>query len=157
MTSDEMTTGSVSATPAERQLFAYQSRWWNSTGGGSSPRTIPGIGGSSNVNGRGNVKAGDGGDKFRREWAELDEQNWAYMKEKRIDTKTGRAVVDPASASCTPGADALKRVGNSSGGGIGVVGQQAREAGQGWVGSHKVLVVVVVVVAYAFLARLLRD
>ena len=158
MTSEEMTTGSVSATPAERQFYAFQSRWWNSTGGGSSNRSIPGIGGSTtNIHGRGNVKAGDGGEKFRREWPELDEQNWKYLQDKKIDPKTGRAVVDYSNAaSCTPGADALKRAGNSAAG-IGAVGQQARDAGQGWLGSRKVMVAVVAVVAYALLARLLRD
>lgn len=89
MTSDEMTTGSVSATPHERKLFAAQSKWWNSTGGGSTPKTIPGVSGS-NASGHGNVKAGDGGAKFKSEWAELDEENWKFMKEKRIDPKTGR-------------------------------------------------------------------
>ena len=51
MTSDEMTTGSVSASEAERKYHAARSRWWNSTGGGSQ-----GKGGQ-----KGNIKAGDGG------------------------------------------------------------------------------------------------
>src|SRR4051812_50186724 len=35
MTSEEMTTGSVSATEAQRKQLAFMSRWWNSTGGGT--------------------------------------------------------------------------------------------------------------------------
>ncbi|KAK3203546.1 hypothetical protein GRF29_112g1611869 [Pseudopithomyces chartarum] len=38
MTSEEMTTGSVRASEAERKLFAQRTRWWNSTGGGRKRR-----------------------------------------------------------------------------------------------------------------------
>ena len=155
MTSDEMTTGSISATEHERRRFAAQTRWWNSTGGGSTPKTIPGIGGS-NASGFGNVKAGDGGEKFKSEWPELDEQNWSYMKLKRIDPKTGRPVLDQSS-SCTPEANPLRRRPLGSNGGLGMVvegGQHAREAGQGWLASHKLLASMAVFVGWVVLARL---
>lgn len=89
MTSEEMTTGSLSATPSERKILASQTRWWNSTGGGSTPKTIPGVSGS-NASGHGNIKAGDGGAKFKSEWPELDDENWKWMKDNRIDPATGR-------------------------------------------------------------------
>ncbi|KAI9723117.1 MAG: Ubiquitin-conjugating enzyme E2 6 [Chrysothrix sp. TS-e1954] len=156
MTSDEMTTGSISATDHERRLFAAQTRWWNSTGGGSTPKTIAGVSGK-NASGFGNVKAGDGGEKFRKEWPELDEQNWKHLKEKRIDPKTGRAVPDPSSPSCTPEASALRRRPLSSNGSLNAVvegGQQARQAGQGWISSHKVLVGFTLFVGWIAVARL---
>ena len=58
MTSDEMTSGSISASKAGRMFFTKQSRWWNSNGGGTLSAGI---------------KAGDGGLKFRVEWPELHE------------------------------------------------------------------------------------
>jgi len=164
MTSEEMTTGSVGGTHAERQAFAARSKWWNSTGGGSTKKEIPGISGS-NAKGAGNVKAGDGGQKFRKEWAELDEENWKWMKEKRIDPKTGQVVPDPnAPPSCVPGADALRRrpLGNngSDGNGTGAVvegAQQAAEAGQNWLSRHKVLTAIIAMFVYAAVARIVSG
>ena len=162
MTSEEMTTGSVGGTEAERKFLARRSRWWNSTGGGSTPKTIPGVGaaaaGSSSkhhVNGFGNVKAGDGGAKFKSEWAELDEENWKYMREHRIDPKTGAAAPDPNSSSCSPGADALRRRPLGSNGLA--AAQQAREVGQGWIWRHKIVIVVVVAFLYTAVARIMGD
>lgn len=165
MTSEEMTTGSVSANAAERRLFASQTRWWNSTGGGSSRREVPGVSGS-NASGHGNVKAGDGGDKFRAEWPDLDAENWKWMAEQRVDPRTGRTVPDPSKPaqtqqSCVPGGDALRRrtASNSAGrGGLANVvegGNQAREAGQTWVQSHKVLIAFMVLVGYVVFARIM--
>ncbi|OAA56555.1 ubiquitin-conjugating enzyme [Niveomyces insectorum RCEF 264] len=89
MTSEEMTTGSVSATEAERKFHAARSRWWNTTGGGSHAKAA--AGGQQ----RGNVKAGDGGAKFRSEWPEVDKANWAWMTEQRIDPATGTKMAPP--------------------------------------------------------------
>ncbi|KAJ9649796.1 Ubiquitin-conjugating enzyme E2 6 [Coniosporium tulheliwenetii] len=112
MTSEEMTTGSVRASDAERRLFAQRTRWWNSTGGGTSQRSIAGVS-SSNSRGIGAIKAGDGGVKFKAEWPELDEENWKWMKEKRIDPVTGLVVPEADAAaghgSCLPEAVALRR------------------------------------------------
>lgn len=91
MTSEEMTTGSVSATEAERKFHATRSRWWNSTGGGSHAKA----GGPAQ---KGNVKAGDGGAKFRTEWADVDKANWTWMQEQRMDTATGHKLAPPPPA-----------------------------------------------------------
>ncbi|CAK7232148.1 Ubiquitin-conjugating enzyme E2 6 [Sporothrix eucalyptigena] len=88
MTSEEMTTGSVRATPAERKFYAARSRWWNSTGGGSYGKA-----GAE----RAQIKVGDGGANFRAEWADLDKANWAWMKEQNVDVATGQ-ITAPAAA-----------------------------------------------------------
>ncbi|KAI9799639.1 MAG: Ubiquitin-conjugating enzyme E2 6 [Piccolia ochrophora] len=158
MTSEEMTTGSVSATAAERKWAAGRTRWWNSTGGGSSARTIPGISGS-NTKGIGAIKAGDGGAKFRSEWPELDEENWKWMRENRIDPATGQVVPEPANA-CSPEGAALRRGLSGSNAGLGAVvegGQAAREAGQGWLRRHKVLMGSLFLVVYVLLSRVLGE
>ncbi|CAI4211707.1 unnamed protein product [Parascedosporium putredinis] len=93
MTSEEMTTGSISGTEAERKLLAAKSRWWNSTGGGSHLKANPAL--------KGNVKAGDGGAKFRAEWSEVDKENGEWMKKNNVDQSTGRVVPQPG-ASCAP-------------------------------------------------------
>jgi ubiquitin-conjugating enzyme E2 J2 len=159
MTSEEMTTGSVRASSQERKVFAARTRWWNSTGGGSTSRSLPGVR-SSNTRGVGAIKAGDGGTKFRKEWAEIDKENWDYMKERRIDPVTGNVTQESAQGSCTPGADALRRGatrGNS--GAVAVVGgaQVAREAGQGWLGRNKYYLAIGSVFVYVLLARMLGD
>ncbi|POS85052.1 ubiquitin-conjugating enzyme E2 6 [Erysiphe pulchra] len=91
MTSEEMTTGSVSASLSERKWAAARTRWWNSTGGGSwkDNKTIQ----------KGNVKAGDGGSKFRSEWPQLDQENWKWMEQNRIDPITGNQIIETASGS----------------------------------------------------------
>lgn len=166
MTSEEMTTGSVSGSEAERRAYAAQSRWWNSTGGGSTTKTVAGHAKDDvkrpNAHGFGNVKAGDGGEKFRREWPELEEENWKWMKDARIDAKTGRRIPDPNAppspgSSCTPGADALRRRTRGSNAGIGELGQQAREAGQSWLSRNKILVGLVALFSYVIMARLLST
>jgi len=171
MTSEEMTTGSVRASAAERRVFAARSRWWNSTGGGSSSRSIANIPTaatttaaqppSSNTKGVGAVKAGDGGAKFRGEWAAQDADNWAYMRERRIDPASGLVVPEPgqlASQSCTPAANALRRrmTGSNSGAVVGGA-QVARHAGQSWLGRHKFYIAVGLVVSYVLVARILGQ
>jgi ubiquitin-conjugating enzyme E2 J2 len=142
MTSEEMTTGSVSATEGERKWAAERSRWWNSTGGGTNARSVPGV-----VSGKGigAIKAGDGGAKFKLEWPELDEENWRYMKENRVNPMNGDRMPDPnapKAADCAGDVTALRRRPTGSGAGIGAVvegGQVAREVGQSWIGRHKVV------------------
>ncbi|RYC57237.1 hypothetical protein CHU98_g8970 [Xylaria longipes] len=95
MTSEEMTTGSVSATARERKMYAERSRWWNSTGGGSHVK---------NPAQKGNVKAGDGGAKFRSEWHDVDKENWRWMTEKNINAATG----EPIRTSCGPALGAAR-------------------------------------------------
>ena len=161
MTSDEMTTGSVHATEAERKWTAGRTRWWNSTGGGSSRKAVPGV--VATTKGIGAVKAGDGGVKFKAEWAELDEENWKWMKANRIDPVTGNIVPDPNTSSasnCSPETAALRRRISGSATGLGTVvggGQAARDAGQSWIRRNKFMVGGLIVIGYVLLARLLGE
>ncbi|KAI9845038.1 MAG: Ubiquitin-conjugating enzyme E2 6 [Thelocarpon superellum] len=163
MTSDEMTTGSVSATDQERRWAAARSRWWNSTGGGSSTKSGPTTASSSNSKGVGAIKAGDGGSKFRAEWPELNEENWEWMNERRVNPATGSVAIEPgkgSSAACSPDAAALRR--RPSGSAVGLVavvegGQVARHVGQSWVRRNKLLVGAVVIFGYVLIARLLGE
>ena len=164
MTSEEMTTGSIGATDAERRWYAARSRWWNCTGGGSSTRAVPRV--QETKVSVGNIKAGDGGAKFRSEWPELDEANWNWMKENHIDSATGKALPDPISQDgkplqCSPETAALrKRLGATSVAGVGAVvqgGQAARNAGQGWLGRNKWWVALGAVFTYVLLSRVFVD
>ena len=162
MTSDEMTTGSVHGTDAERKWAAARSRWWNSTGSGSHSKLVGGV--NPSARGIGAVKAGDGGVKFRAEWPELDQENWAWMKENRIDIATGNLLpetdgADRLAGKCSAEVAALRR-GPSGSGVVGAVvgsGQAARDAGQGWVRRHKFMFGAMLVVGYVLLARLMGD
>ncbi len=150
MTSDEMTTGSVSGTVELRKEFARRSRWWNSTGGGTSKR--------SGVSGNGAIKAGDGGEKFRTEWTELDEENWKWMTENKVDPKTGIQATE--TQACHPTAAVLSRRGSASGHGIaGAVhgGRVAGEGGQSWIKRNRLLVGGAVIFIYVLIARLLAS
>lgn len=140
MTSEEMTTGSLHASEAERRWMAARTRWWNSTGGGSRTEKKKGV--NASVKGIGAVKAGDGGVKFRAEWPELDEENWAWMEKNRIDTATGNLLAeDPAeemketspevaALRVGPRGVALKQGGD----------QAAGNKGHGWIRRHKLAV-----------------
>lgn len=162
MTSDEMTTGSVHGTDAERRWAAARTRWWNSTGGGSQSKAVRGV--NASARGIGAVKAGDGGLKFRSEWPELNAENVAWMKEHRIDVATGDLFPDPdasaAGSSCSSEVAALRRGPGGSGVGLGAMvggGQAARQAGQSWVRRHKFAVGAMVVIGYVLLARLMGE
>lgn len=158
MTSEEMTTGSVRASDQERKLFARRTRWWNSTGGGSKP--IVGLNAatpSSNTRGVGNIKAGDGGAKFRLEWPEVDEENLKCLKEKKIDMTTGLPrPIQTAQPACSPEVAGLRRRPGST---ATVVqdAQIAREAGQGWLSRNKWRVVFSAVLLYILTARVLGE
>jgi ubiquitin-conjugating enzyme E2 J2 len=159
MTSDEMTTGSVHATDAERRWAAARTRWWNSTGGGTHTRLASGL--NPSTRGIGAVKAGDGGVKFSAEWPGLHRENWAWIKENGIDDVTGELIPEAGvpENKCSAEVAALRR-GPSGSGVVGAVvggGQAAREAGQGWMRRHKLLIGVMLVVGYVLLARLLGD
>ncbi|KAF2007013.1 UBC-like protein [Amniculicola lignicola CBS 123094] len=163
MTSEEMTTGSVRASEAERKLFAQRTRWWNSTGGGSK-QALAQQAQSANTRGIGAIKAGDGGAKFHAEWPELDDENGQWMKEKRINPATGM-LLPAASAStqgtdCAPGVAGLRRRPGGSATGVGAVvqgGQVARDAGQGWLSKNKWKIVLGALFSYILVARMLGD
>ncbi|KAF1826750.1 ubiquitin-conjugating enzyme E2 6 [Dissoconium aciculare CBS 342.82] len=184
MTSEEMTTGSISATPAERRAHAARTRWWNSTGGGSTHRLLPGqqssdgsatSTSSTGMKGFGAIKAGDGGRKFREQWPELDEANWKWMETEHVNPQTGKlmlnqhltaaaaaaGVASSSSRSCTPDTSALRRSARGSNAGLGAVvvetGHAAKQAGQSWLTRNKYYLVAGVLFGYVALARLLQD
>ncbi|TVY28714.1 Ubiquitin-conjugating enzyme E2 [Lachnellula hyalina] len=152
MTSEEMTTGSVGASEVERKWAANRSRWWNSTGGGSWK-------GEGVKVQKGNVKAGDGGAKFRAEWEDLDKENWKWIKENKIDPATGIAIIDPedvaASGSCGPTIGGLRRPSGSVPV-VGTVVEGGREGGS-WIGRNKFKVAGGVIFVYVLIARLLGN
>lgn len=157
MTSEEMTTGSVSATEAERKVFASRTRWWNSTGGGSTKRTLssqpaePQARQSGGRTGFGAIKAGDGGQRFREHWPEEDEENWKWMESEKIDPQTGRSLVlqqqiqiqEAAAAAARPEATTTRAVANAP--------------PQSWLSENKWYIVAAALFAYVLAARALGD
>lgn len=164
MASDEMTTGSISATVAERRHFASRTRWWNSTGGGSTNRTLANATGNDASASKGGfltntfrTKAGDGGALFREQWPELDAENWEWMVENNIDPQTGKTAI---SQQCSP---EIAAVGRSSGSGQGLAGVEqaargvARDTDAGWIGRNKWRIAFGGLVFYVLLNRLLGE
>lgn len=170
MTSDEMTTGSITASETERKVLAAKSRWWNSTGGGSGWRDADGVvrirEGGSGVRSGGKMGLGDAGKRFRAEWPELDLENWQWMARKGVDVATGGAkqAVPPQSVASATSEKApvgvLHRRGLSKNAGGGVGGAQQAGAvvlrGESWVRRHRVWVGLAVLVGYVLLARALE-
>lgn len=148
MTSDEMTTGSVSTTAAEKKYLAARSRWWNSTGGGSHLKGTPAQ--------KGNVKAGDGGAKFRSEWPDVDAENWDWMKKNKIDTATGDRLDGDSGSSCGPQLSIGETSSNQAQAVVDAVVQQ-RDAGRGWLYRNKLLVAGGLMFLYVLVSRLLRG
>ncbi|KAH9810136.1 Ubiquitin-conjugating enzyme E2 6 [Teratosphaeria destructans] len=150
MTGEEMTTGSVAASEATRRELAGRSRWWNSTGGAGETRE---------------GKGGDGGRRFREQFPEVDEENWRWMRENRVDPVTGRkGVVEGGEGGQGSGAPGLRQRGSGSGMGIGAVveegGQaagQAGEVGQGWLGRHWGKVIMAAFLVYVIAARVMGE
>ncbi|KAJ8607498.1 hypothetical protein MRB53_040270 [Persea americana] len=163
--SEEMTTGSISASAAERRSFASMTRWWNSTGGGSTKRLLNSQRSSettseqsnSSSKGFGAIKAGDGGVQFKEQFPELDEQNWKWMEEQQIDPRNGLAIsAQRSQQNCAPDTAAL---GRRTGASQGVVGgaREARNAGQGWLSRNKWLIIGCGLFAYVLVARVMSD
>ncbi|KAH7375516.1 ubiquitin-conjugating enzyme [Plectosphaerella cucumerina] len=154
MTSEEMTTGSVSTSSAERRALAARSRWANSTGNGSHAK-------ANTAAGKGNVKAGDGGLKFRSEWPEVDAANWEWMREEKIDLATGNRTLPPrgeGAASCGPQLGMGAAAGSAHQGRavVDAVVQQ-RDAGTGWLHRNKLVVFGAAIFVYVLIARLLGN
>lgn len=148
MTSDEMTTGSVSASSVERKFLASRSRWWNSTGGGSQAR--------GNFATKGNVKAGDGGAKFRSEWPEVDLENGEWMRKNKVDAATGNRADGENGSSCGPQLGIAASSGNQAQAVVDAVVQQ-RDAGRGWLYRNKLLVAGAAIFIYVLIARLVSG
>ena len=150
----------MSATDAERRFLAARTKWWNSTGGGSTSRTISGQQGQqgSNSKGFGAIKSGDGGKKFREQWPEVDAENWKWMEEQKIDAQTGKSLL-PQQPSCSPETAALRRrVGGTTA--IGAVvdgGREVGAAGQGFLRRNALYLVLGVLFAYVVAARMLGE
>ncbi|RAR07918.1 ubiquitin-conjugating enzyme E2 6 [Stemphylium lycopersici] len=156
MTSDEITTGSVRASDAERKLFAQRTRWWNSTCGGTKTAAS----GNAAAGQRGNIVAGDGGAKFRHEWPDVEEENIKWMKEKNIDLATGLPRPKPTPAqqpACSPDVSGLRRRPGTSATVVQDAAQIARDAGQGWLSRNKWRVFFGCVMLYIMIARVLGD
>ncbi|KAI5782624.1 ubiquitin-conjugating enzyme E2 6 [Geopyxis carbonaria] len=162
MNSDEMTTGSISASPAERKALAARSRWWNSTGGGSAVRHDNGqIVHAGTVHPGRKIGLGDAGKRFRDEWPEVDEENWKGLLSAGVDSLTGN--IRAPIAFDTPAGSVAETVvrrktatvppsASSSAHQAGVVVKR----GEGWLRRHRVWVGVAVFVGYVFLARFLE-
>ncbi len=161
MNSEEMTAGSIGGTPQERKFLAARSKWWNSTGGGSASKPIPGVQTKSRGLSTGSIKAGDGGTKFRSEFPDEDLENKEWMDQHRINPASGRMLPDEdgQEINCSPETKALRRIlGGSTG--VGAVvqgGQAARNAGQGWIWRHKLWVFAGCIVMYVMLARIFGE
>ena len=153
MTSDEMTTGSLRTTDAEKKWHAARSRWWNTTGGGSAKNPVKGN--NVTLKGVGAVKAGDGGVKFRVEWPELDAENWTWIEKNNLDPASGqvRITAEGSQTPCSPEVAALRR-GPHGTTGLGDAGRAARGMGQHWYWRNKVLVTLVVIIAWVSFRRL---
>ena len=171
MSSEEMTAGSVGGTVQERKFLAARSRWWNSTGNGSclvEPKTTSETDATTTQQqppkgGRNNVRAGDGGAKFRYEWPELDVENWRWMREHKIDAKTGKVVLpddedESKVVDCSPETAALRRtlggVGGTRGGVVGAVVEGGRRAGRGWLAERKWWIAAGVLFTYVLVSRI---
>lgn len=157
MNGEEMTAGSISGTPSERKVLAAKSRWWNTTGGGSATSRRPGV--QITTKGLGNIKAGDGGVKFRSEWPEEDAENWKWIEENRVDPRTGKCIPDPPGQviQCSPETAALRRLLGGSGNPLTTGGGAVREAGQGWFTGRRLYYVAGAFMVYVVLMRIFGD
>lgn len=179
MTGDEMTTGSINMSEAERKALANRSRWWNSTGGGTcNDRGYIDLrehGWSSRLADRslaprgtsGVVRTGDGGARFREEFPDVDLENWKWMKERRVNLANG-VVIAPEPAAATPasskeavaggGEVRARKAAATAGAGAAASGAAATagvvvKGGEGWIRRHKLLCAVLVLCGYVLLAR----
>ena len=157
MTSEEMTTGSLSASDAERRVLASRTKWWNSTGGGSTKRTLAQQGAqNSNSKGFGAIKAGDGGQKFKEQWPELDEENWRWMEDHKIDPQTGKTLSPqhllPNGRTATDESRAAERSGIVVDG-----GSEARFVDQGWLRKNALYILGGLIFLYVLVTRLVSD
>lgn len=152
MTSEEMTTGSISASESQRKQLAFMSRWWNSTGGG-----LP-IGSN-----QGKIGAGDGGARFKNDWPDIDRENWTWMVNNQIDIKTGRISLPPpkqitgdmqqagGDLASKTGAVANSMIANNT------RNLQIARNGQSWIGRNKFYVITAIVVAWVAIGRMFTE
>lgn len=158
MNSEEMTTGSIGGSLEERRWYSARSQWWNSTGGGSATTPITSI--QNMPKGPGNIKAGDGGVRFRQEWPELDAENWRWITENKIDPKTGRCLPVPSDqkTDCSPKLATLRRrLGGVDGNRTSSGAKAARDGGRQLVTKNAIWGIAGVFLLFAILSRFFND
>lgn len=104
--------------------------------------------------GRG-VGCGDMGRRFRDEWKEVDLENWKWLRDHRINPRTGLAMAPVDSAAGGEGGVRRRARAGSIGTAGGAAGTVVRRGG-GWFEGHKMWVGVIFLVAWVFLARSLE-
>ncbi|EPS43263.1 hypothetical protein H072_2769 [Dactylellina haptotyla CBS 200.50] len=139
MTSEEMTTGSISATAVQRKQLAAMSRWWNSTGGGS------------HSGGGGKIGFGDGGARFRTDWPEIDRKNWQWMRDNKINPQNGRVMTVAPLASSKPEGSSTDTSQTAQ---LVVV---ADRASQSWLSRNKLMVATAIIVAWVAMGRIFQH
>lgn len=102
---------------------------------------------------KGNVKAGDGGAKFREQWPEVDAENWEWIKEHKMDPLTGNYLQE-AGSSCAP-VTGLRRPSGSQPV-VGAVVEGGRE-GTSWLARNRLIIVGAVIFTYVLVARLVGE
>lgn len=106
--------------------------------------------------GKNQVKAGDGGAKFKAEWPEIDLENWAWIREHKVDPATGNRAVENNGASCGPQLGIAAGSGHQAHAVVDAVIQQ-REAGQGWLFKNKLFLAGAAIFIYVLIARLVGE
>ncbi|KAK6497417.1 Ubiquitin-conjugating enzyme E2 6 [Arthrobotrys musiformis] len=139
MTSEEMTTGSISATLAQRKQLAAMSRWWNSTGGGTS------------TGGGGKIGFGDGGARFRTDWPEVDRDNWQWMRDHKINPQNGRVL--SASTPLPAKSEGSEIQEKQVAGRLEVV----ERASQSWLSRNKIMIATAIIVAWVAIGRVFQH
>lgn len=156
MTSEEITAGSIRASDGERKIHAAKSRWWNSTGGGTHTKSVPGV--TKTTKGIGNIKVGDGGLKFRTEWPELDAENWKWMTDRNINQDTGLMTLNNAN---DVGTHSLRRRAPGSPGEVDVAEEAHSEpeiSRANWHFKRKTLLLVVAaILGYSLIKRVFDE
>lgn len=125
--------------------------------------------GASNV-----IKTGDGGERFRFEFPEVDAENWKWMRERRVNLKTGIALSPDGTKNMstnTRGSSTIHHLpvqqqqddgnvrrrhalaGPTASAAAGTAGAVVKE-GESWLRRHKFLCAVVLLCGYVLLARL---
>ncbi|KAM0688987.1 hypothetical protein Q7P36_011063 [Cladosporium allicinum] len=134
------------------------------TGGGSTKRTLAGelgeaqaqqgASGGSGRTGFGAIKAGDGGQRFKEQWPEEDDENWKWMEKEKIDPQTGRSLVLQQQVQAQEAVAAAVRPAEETGN-----GRRATidAAPQSWLSKNKWYIVAAAVFAYVLAARALGD
>jgi len=155
MTSEETTMGSIGASERERKLLAQNSRWWNSTGGGSAVRLSNGsIVHAAAMMPDWKAELGDAGEWFRSEWPGDDFENWMWINRNKIDVLSGCI---PVAAEVEEQAVVRERAAPAAGilasGGPG----PGAARGEGWLKRHRLVVGLVVMVGYVLLSRAIES